>query len=247
MLFRKKENRLERYGWVPTENSQERTRALVLIESALFYLANRRVALIMEQNGKKSEPTILRRYNEEQLLIGLPPDGQPRKTSVRFHYRDHSFINCYFDTTIDTVREGMIHARIPDYLVRLQRRAHYRVEAPGGSEAVFFNRGAGKARLTLKNVSAGGMLGCGGIDRIRVGSILREIELLLASPVAGPRTWFADLVNIPRGRVVRAFPDGDSGLFYYGIAFECGRQEEANLLNYVRQREIEIVRVAGAE
>jgi hypothetical protein len=237
---------MDRYSWVPFQASQERTRALVLIESALCYLARERQPLLMEQGGSKTDPTILLGYTGDHLLVESPSDWQLQTTSARFHYKNLDQINCYFDTSIDFIKEGVIHAHIPEYLVRQQRRAHPRVEVPGGSEAVFFEEDGGQARLVIKNLSAAGMLCCGRSDRIAVGSTLQGIDLLLASPVAGERIWYAELVNVPQGRVVRTFTDDGSGLFYYGIAFDCGNREKENLLKYVWQREIALAGMAAS-
>jgi c-di-GMP-binding flagellar brake protein YcgR len=241
MFFgKKKKNKADRPMWVPAAEGVETTASRQLIENRLSFLETKRTALVMAQKGRESSPTILLGSTGKYLLIDAPADWKLRNLAVRIQFKDNDHLDCYFDTRIVYAKDEIIYAKIPGHLCRLQRRAHFRVEVPGGSEAVYAGPSAGGGRLIVRNVSAGGML-CGSSRPLACGTVLKDIDLLLnlASSEDG---WKTSRITIPQGLVVRTFDDRDSRQYCCGIAFACGGSEEGSLTAFIRQRELELTK-----
>jgi c-di-GMP-binding flagellar brake protein YcgR len=241
MFFRKKmQDERAGHGWAFAQGGFETTRSRRLIGNVISSLEKKRRALILVQKRSRSNPTILLGSTDKYLLIDAPKDWKLRSLTVRIRFKDEADLDFSFDSKIVYIKDEIIYVKMPNHLVRFQRRAHYRVEVPGGSQVVF-GRQAGGERFSVRNISAGGMLCCGQNRQLARGTDLKEIDLLL--PLAAGRQARKTIrINIPQGHIVRRVDDRDTGHSFFGVAFECGVREESNLTAYIRQREIELAK-----
>ena len=123
--------------------------------------------------------------------------------------------------------------------MRLQRRSSYRVETPNGSVALFLYKGALQRDFYVQDLSAEGAMLYTQVrmSALTTGDTIIDIALTIPSGGKGPVTY----INIRQGRVMRTF-ENEQGDICYGIQFDLTHNEEEVLLQYVRQRERDLLR-----
>ncbi|MDA8164839.1 MAG: PilZ domain-containing protein [Desulfobacteraceae bacterium] len=231
-FWKRKRKEADRPAWAAAQGGFQATRSRRFIESVLSSLERKKTELMLAQKESQSGPTILLGSTGRHLLIDAPAAWRLRGLGLRIRFKDEARLDCYFDTKIVYIKDEIIYAKAPAELYRLQRRAHPRVEVPGGCHALVAGL-AGGAAFPVRNLSAGGMLCCSPSRQLACGMVLENIDLILGLGGAQERSR----ITIPRGRVVRTFVDRLARRICYGVAFECGIGEEKRLMAYVRDLE----------
>jgi c-di-GMP-binding flagellar brake protein YcgR len=229
--------------WQPLEDGREMTTSRQIITNSLSWLKSKRILLTLLHGGYQSGGTIVIGYDHQQLEIDLPADWPNTSPQVRVLFKDRGKIWNYFTAPVKGVTSDSLLLQIPQTIYRLQRRAHFRVEAPRGSEASFIHKGTTHVKLSIQDISAGGMQVCSKTSL----PLLPEDKLTAISlffpggNILLKRDDDPDLVlQIRHGGLARA--TGQESTFCYGIRFVCSQNEEKLLLNYVRQLELALLR-----
>lgn len=233
-------------NWVQGEGGYEVTRARKILLLALENLKKERGSITLVQKGYQSGNTMLVDFDDNRLLIDKPRDWPGGITRVRAIFRDNAKLWNHFVANIFQTDKDTLYARFPEEMYLLQRRAHYRVDAPRGSQVTFTYEGQKMKGFFVQDVSSGGMLIFTSMRRNIVlyrNKTIRDIVLNLAihdssSQGTGPLLQ----LQIPEGEVVRGFRNEQLKLIYSGIKFSCTSLEEETLLKYVRQRELALLR-----
>lgn len=236
-------------SWRQSEAGYEVTDSGEYIKRALRRLLEKRTFLVLLQKGYQSGNTILVGCDEETIQIDKPRDWPTRNSRVRVIFRDESNVWNHFNAEVVSVGKDTIYLRVPAELYKLQRRAHYRVEVPSGTLATFTRKGQVYKNFNVQDISVGGIslcAGCGGAGVVTIGIEEEVAEIVVAIPLAkellkkgGP---LSSNIKIASGVLVRRYQNAITHGDCMGIRFFLTAGEEKELLYYVRQRELEIIR-----
>lgn len=228
--------------WQPSADGREITRSQQIITTTLFRLKSKRIFLTLLHRGYQSGSTVLIAYDRKQLEIDKPLDWPHTETRVRILFKDTARLWTYFTVEVTAATADSLFTRVPDTIYRLQRRSHFRVEPPSGSQASFVHRGTSFTGLSIQDISAGGMLLLSA-SRLPLSSEDSITHISIFIPDGGelinPREGGDLVIPIRQGRIARV-SEGDA--YGYGIDFKYSQNEEELLLRYVRQRELELLR-----
>jgi c-di-GMP-binding flagellar brake protein YcgR len=227
--------------WKLQKDGREITHSPEIIAHTLTWL-KRKQLLTLFHRGYQSGSTILIDYTPSELEIDKPADWPARETRIWVLFKDAARIWNYFATEVQPSGNSLL-GRIPRSICRLQRRAHFRVEAPRGSQASFRHQGAAYSLLQIKDLSASGMqLHSKTRLTLACKDVITDISISIpeGSALFQPEELGELIISIRKGRIVRA--EMEENMFCYGIDFECARNEEKVLLRYVRQRELVLLR-----
>jgi len=232
-----------RRGWTVDESEYERSRSPAIIKQALEMLKREGILVYLAYSGYQSGGTVLLDCNLQRLTIGKPPDWPGKSNSVRIDYKDRKRLWNHFHVTLIQVSADTLEATIPKEIFRLQRRRHFRIDAPPGSLATFLHRGRKYEGFFVHNVSAGGMLaGTKSKPVFVAGDAITNLSLLLVSPSNAEARQELLPLALTRGAIVHSHRDVEQGVSFFGIRFENKAKEEDKLIRYVRQLEIELLR-----
>jgi c-di-GMP-binding flagellar brake protein YcgR len=186
---------------------------------------------------------VLIAYDSQRLEIDKPADWPHTETRIRVLFKDGGKLWNYFPAEVSGATGDSLFTRPPAALFRLQRRFHFRVETPRGSQASFVHKGTPFTKVSIQDISAGGMqlrsafplaLPCE--DAIaNISIFIPGGNALISLKEEGDLT-----IPVRQGRIVRI---GEAkGAFCYGVDFKYSQNEEELLLRYVRQRELVLLR-----
>lgn len=230
--------------WQLLDDGREMTRSPQAIAEMLSWLEAKRTFLTLLHKGYQSGNTVLLAYDRQELEIGKPADWPHTETHIRVLFKDAGKIWNYFAAEVRSATADSLFTRTPHTLYRLQRRSHFRVETPRGSQASFVHRGTAFTNIGIQDISAGGMqLRSPARLPLPCEDTIANISIFI--PAGGGLINMkkaGDLViPIRRGRIARASEAENA--FCYGIDFQYSQKnEEELLLRYVRQRELELLR-----
>lgn len=226
--------------WAILENGSQATESPELIRMALDRLRMNREMITLAHRGYESAKTVILNYDKEKLEIDKPVDWPGTQENFLILFRDESLIWNHVQVKILRITERSIFAGFPSRLVRIQRRANYRVAVPGESTAVFSHKEVLYTGLNAVNISATGVLIRGERDLpIAKGDGISALTLFF--PGAERGFVGGTSIVIARAKVVRTCRD-DTKKYCYGVSFDLVAGEEKILLQYVRQRERELLR-----
>ncbi len=180
----------------------------------------------VEQDG--GQPSFLIDYPRgfREAVSGIPV------WMLRFEFIGTDHLAYRFRTKGGRILKDGVHLPLPGAIERIQRRAHFRVEAPLGSTVRFPDPGPGGdlLEMALVNVSVGGALMAsrkagGPSDSLGMDTEIRDLKLFFPLP--------DEDVTIPvRSAVVkRVESDGETGKPKYAVRFEPLPAAEADRLN----------------
>lgn len=227
--------------WETLDNGAQLTTSSQLINNALGRLQRRRQLITVIHKGYQSQRTVLLQYDDTLLKIDKPQDWPGSHTIVYILFKDEAQVWNQMKAKVKEVSGDILCLEFPERLVRFQRRSNYRVEAPSGSAATFVLRGEEYKAQAIRDLSGDGMLvsSTGRTCAFVAGDGLSDINL--SFPGEGGGTSSGTSITIKRGVIVRVSRD-ETHNFCYGVHFELNHNEEVSLLQYVRQRERELLR-----
>ena len=239
----KKINPAAKTGWVAWKRGYEVTQSTAIIEQCLKRLKNDSVMVVLHAKSYKSHVTIIYDIEARQFLIDKPKDW-PGVNKVKVVFRDGAYLWNYFFTPVLSVSKDALCLRKPTEMFMLQRRTLFRVGTPQGSKATFvYNKK--KCKFKVLDISAGGMLVSAaqdhGIDLY--GQTIKEILITLPGD-SGTKQVKKKTVRftVPEGKVVRSMKIPGTDQEQFGIRLFAGSKEERRILQYVRQRELQVMR-----
>lgn len=226
-------------GWQAEESGYDSTKSPEIIAQTLNMLKNKRLFIILIHKGYQSGSTILVDHNPRHLQIDKPLDWPGTETVVRIVFKDAAKLWNHFTVKVLGVKEDLLYTSRPTKLSRLQRRSHFRVEAPRDSTTSFTYHDNTFNSLELIDISAGGMQACtkSRLPLTGEGDAINNITIYLPPTANIAETH----LTIQKGTVVRVLRN-EQRAHCYGVTFDYSQNEEELLLKYVRQRELEMLR-----
>lgn len=142
-------------------------------------------------------------------------DEAPGK--IRFEFTGPDNLQYLFNTSGGQVLHDRIWIRLPESIERIQRRRHFRLEAPLGTR-LYVSLDGRRQEMNVINVSQGGLLvaplkGTSRSEIIRTGDYLRRIALVFPSEEDHPS------LTIEEALVRRREQDTLTGEPRYGLQF----------------------------
>ncbi|MDF1614263.1 flagellar brake protein [Desulfurivibrio dismutans] len=231
-------------GWVDFGDGVHATRSPQIIQQALDAIIRQHIFCIVVAKGYESGKVVLLEHDDHRIVLDRPTDwpAEMSPQPLRVIFKDRGQLWNKFVVDLLEVTEDSLITSMPTKYVRLQRRDNYRVEVPRGSTVLFRHRGDLK-EFGIENISANGGLFVSPSRRINlpVGDMLTDIVMHFpADDKQGVE------VRIGEGRVVRSC-DNDRRELCFGVQFLIKNREEKDLMQYVRQREREMLRKGMAD
>lgn len=226
--------------WTILENGAQATESSELIRMALERLRSNREMVTLAHRGYESTKTVIVGADDEKLEIDKPADWPGSQDKVFILFKDESLVWNHLQVKVLQTTDNSIFTGFPTRLVRIQRRANYRVAAPAASTARFTHKNILHKGIEVVNLSATGMLIR---DERNLPMVKDDVLAGLALFFPGVDSGLAEgtAIGIRQARVVRTCRD-DNRKYCYGVFFELTAGEEQILLHYVRQRERELLR-----
>ncbi len=233
-------------GWLPDEIGYQRTKSPQIIKSTLDTLKSTRRFVTLVHSGYQSGNTVLVDYNKKQLLIDKPVDWPDTHDQILVVYRDDARIWNHFSVKVTAITSQNLYTDMPGELFQLQRRNQYRVDLPLATKISFIHKKNIHPGFKVHDISVGGILVYRKKKDLFVkDDMLNNISINIPSdePAMGEENGEDTQISIKQGRVVRTFQNQRLHLFYAGIRLVTNVKEEEELMRYVRQRELELLRM----
>ncbi|HIJ79323.1 MAG: PilZ domain-containing protein [Desulfobulbaceae bacterium] len=228
-------------GWNTIGAGYESTQSTRLIGKIIDRIKNNRLPIFLINKSYQSGYTLIIDCHDHGLLIDPPPDWPGKTNRIRILFRDQTNLTTFFDVKVTSVHEQGITTSMPKEIFRLQRRNDYRVDVPIGSHVSFKINGTIHTGLTIKNISAGGMLFYTKAPIDPEQNLLSDIALAIPSLEPEAQKEGGKLCNIRQGKIVRNFYDRRLAVTGVGVSFSSDPQEEDELAKYIRLRERELL------
>ena len=233
--------------WSATENGYEKTGSRVIVERLLLGIMQKRRSITLLLKGYQSGPTVFVSIDPHTITIGKPRDW-PGAKRVRVVFKDEAKVWNQFTVSVLEEAKDTLKIEFPTELFRLQRRAHFRIEVPFGSRISFMLNYRSFEDVALRNISIGGLMMCFAkgekTERLNEQAIITHIKVIVPSQVADKNAVpkEAEVLQIAKGVCVRSFEDKNRQNHCLGVKFEPDPGEEAKLMQYIRQLELEELR-----
>lgn len=240
----KKRNNAAKSGWVPHQVGYEYTESEHIIKSTINWLKEKRIFVTLLHKGYQSGGTFVLEYNGKKLLIDKPKDWPGTHKSIRVVFRNSARLWNHFTCGVLAATTDTLVLKFPRELFMLQRRAHFRVDLPDGCKASFmYNKK--KCKLNMQDISVGGMLLCGSdrADNPEQGHTIHNITITIP-PEISPSGEAEQTIRfkLAKGEVVRTFTNDKTSQLFLGVQFTPTGKEEEQIMKFVRQRELAILR-----
>ncbi len=230
-------------GFVPYGNGYEYTESRQIIARKLAMVRDERLPVVVVHEKYQSGPCILVDFDESRLLIDKPRDWPGKNTTIRVIFRDKARLwNHFYCKVVQTAKDTLV-TTFPSQFFLLQRRQHYRVEAPRNSTVAFTYKDRQVEGLEVKNISAGGLLMCSRTP-LAFPPQADIHHLLISLPVKDEPE--PQLLTCRKATIVRSEEIKHSKSVCFGVEFQPTPKEEDALIRYVRQRELEVLRTTAA-
>ncbi len=230
-------------GFAPYGNGYEYTESRQIIARKLAMVRDERLPIVIVHEKYQSGPCILVDFNDSRLLIDKPRDWPGKRKTIRVIFRDKARLWNHFYCKVMQATKDTLVTTFPAQFFLLQRRQHYRVEAPRGSTVSFGYKERQIDGLEVKNISAGGLLMCSR-SPLEFPPQADIHDLLIALPVKDASEPL--LLTCRKATIVRSEEIKHSKSVCFGVEFQPTAKEEDALIRYVRQRELEVLRTAAA-
>lgn len=227
-------------GWVSTADGYQATRSPEIIKQALAKTINDRIMVVLLQKGYQSGNCILIDFDDNSLQIDKPRDWPGSFPTVQIAFKDTAKLWNHFSVKILSEAEDTLYTTLPTQLFQLQRRSNFRVDTPQGSSVSFLLKKAPCNDFIPLDISANGMkIGTNKKLPIRKNDSITNICITI--PDSDQKDGVLTL-RCAQGKIVRGVADKQLQLVCYGVLLEPTKQEEDNLIKYVRQRELDMLR-----
>lgn len=253
-------NALSDRGWVYYGDDVKYTSNTQLLTDELKRIFEKRIWVEIRVPGYKSAPTLLMSVKRDRIEIERPAKWSGSENIILLQYRTPGEPWHSMKVHVKKIMGDSIFLHFPELYAVSERRAYFRVEVPGGSTAkiVFLKKKGGPAarRRTrgnfftgrVKDISAGGI--CIFPDKMPgvtlpeshmvVGPM--ELNLRIDTDKVWPRMVIQEAEVVRFGETM----DNDIRTMEMVLKFRMNPKEEKNMLNYIRQRELAIIR-SGVE
>ena len=230
-------------GWVTHGSGYEMTRCRPIIAKRLKELKQRKIPIVLVHEKYQSGYTLLLAFKDKHLLIDKPLDWSGSYNSIRVIYRDPNGLWNHFYGKVVKSDSDTLYVTAPSTYYILQRREHYRVEPPSGSVAAFLLKKTLYSNITIKDISAGGMLLMTPREiPLEADDSLEEIMLTLPLEEGN----YSATLLCGRGELIRVSHDPQKGIYMLAVKFDASDREIDAIIRYVRQRELDLLRKAAA-
>lgn len=163
----------------------------------------------------------------KEVLEDSGPDDI-HEQRMAFEYIGSDKIPFAFRTVLDRIQGRNIWVKIPEFIERIQRRKHFRIEPPIDTKILFI-RDTKKHENSVLNLSLGGALISPLVkptlgSRLYPGEIIRNIRLIAHKKV------FKMRIHIKKAMVRRAGKDSETGRYFYALRFmEIEKEDKKDL------------------
>ena len=157
---------------------------------------------------------------------------------LHFRFTGPDKLEYIFSTAGGELSDGDIIIPFPEFVERIQRRRHFRMETPAGCRGLFTHNGI-KREISLINISEGGCFGVlirlkqemGGKPILRMGKSVYPFDLILPSGDEGA----ADRnIQVKKATVRRIEQEAEKGLHKYAFEFiDLPRKDKASLTQFI--------------
>ena len=225
-------------GWILKDAGYELTTSTAIIQSLLGTLKKERTFITLSHKGYQSFGTILEKITGAGCVIAKPKDWAGTPPKIRVSFKNASKVAHHFYTHITSTTRNNLHLELPKKIYRLQRRSHYRVDLPTGSSATFMYNGK-KCKFNIQDISSSGMLIYTKIDE-EISKYITKIESISVLPSLDEDKDFS--LTIKKGEIIRRTYNKRHKIFFYGVHFFPTSREAETIMNFIRKRELQILR-----
>lgn len=181
---------------------------------------------------------------EGDLFVIDPPRGfntvvknlDPWILNYRFNGPDK--LEYIFSTAGGELSGGDIVIPFPEFIERIQRRRHFRMETPTGCRGLFTHNGI-QREISLTNISEGGCFGVltrlkqemGGKPILSMGKSVHQFDLILPS---GDEGVADQKIQVKKATVRRIEQEAEKGLHKYAFEFiDLPRKDKTILTQFI--------------
>jgi len=254
-----KKNALSEKAWVYYGDEVKFTSNRQLIEEEIDRLFKNRIWVEIRYPGYQSATTLIMSVKSNEIELELPSDWKGDQKVVLLKYRAPGEPWHSLKVQVKRMAGGSIFFNFPEIYAISERRSYFRIEVPSGStvkimlqnsKAASTRRRSRKKFFTgiIRDISAGGI--CVFPDKTP-GIVLPESHVMvgpveLSLRLNAEKSWPTMLIE--KAEVVRLSETflKDRRLPVMALKFHLNHKEEKNLVNYIRQRELAIIK-SGVE
>ena len=254
-----KKNALSEKAWVYYGDEVKFTSNRQLIQEEVERIFENRIWVEIRYPGHKSPTTLIMSMKEDEIELELPPDWKGDQEVALLKYRAPGEPWHSLKVRVKRMAGGSIFFHFPELYAISERRSYFRIEVPSGSiakimlqkkKAATTRRRAKQKFFTgiIRDISAGGIC----IFPEKTPGILLPESHVMVGPVEltlglnAEKSW--PNMTIEKAEVVRLSETmlKDRKVPVMALKFHLSRKEEENLVNYIRQRELAIIK-SGVE
>ncbi len=245
-------------AWIYYTDELKYTSNRQLIEEEVERIFKNRVWVEIRYPGYQSPTTLIMSVEKDEIELEMPPDWDHAQKVALLKYRVPGEPWHSLKVHVKRISGGSIFFHFPEIYTISERRSYFRIEVPSGSTAkIIMQRRAAPARRRarqrfftgiIKDISAGGVClypqKTPGIVLPGSHVMVGPVELNLKINIE--KTW--PLLEIEKAEVVRLSETmlNDRTVPVMALKFHLSHKEEENLVNYIRQRELAIIK-SGVE
>ncbi len=232
-------------GWVTLDSGYETTHSEKIIKQSVANLKKHRTLITLLHKSYRSGNTVLLSFNDQFLLFDRPPNWSGAYSQVNVVYRDKANLLNYLPVKVISTGDDTIKTQCPTEIFQLQRRNQFRVTVPRGTLANFKHKNETFEKMSLLDVSAGGMLiETKQLQGLSSNSIINNISITVPADKSESPTGpdKRSKLTIREGIIIRSFFDKRLNCYCYAIQFFPTSVEEETLMKFVRNRELGLLR-----
>ncbi len=254
-----KKNALSEKAWVYYGDEIKYTSNRQLIREEVERLFEKRIWVEIRYPGYKSTTTLIMSADNNEIEIEMPSDWKGDHEVVLLKYRAPGEPWHSLKVRVKRTSGGSIFFHFPELYAISERRSYFRIEVPSGSTAKIAlqkkkaatTRRRSRVRFftgIVRDISAGGICifpeKTPGIVLPGAHVMVGPVELNLG--INAEKSW--PLMEIEKAEVIRLSETmlKDRKLPLMALKFHLSRKEEENLVSYIRQRELAIIK-SGVE
>ena len=255
-----KKNSLSDRGWIYYKDEIKYTSNSKLLADELKRIFKKRIWLEIRSPGYKSSPMLLMSVRDDEIEIERPSNWSAQENTFLLEYHTPGEPWHSIKVHVKRVTGDSIFLHLPELCSVTERRDHFRVGVPADSAARIIIRKKNAANTTrrrarekfwtgrVKDISAGGICifpeKMPGLTLPELRMIVGPLELNLK--INADKVW--PCMVIQEAEVVRIAETmlNDKRTLEIALKFRMNHQEEKNMLNYIRQRELAIIK-SGVE
>lgn len=162
-----------------------------------------------------------------EILDDFGPD-EAHEQRVVFEFIGSDKIPFAFRTVLDQVQGRDIRVKTPEYIERIQRRRHFRIEPPMDTKILFL-RDTKKLENSVLNLSLGGAL-ISPLVKPTLGSRLYPGEIVHNINLIAHKKIFKMRICIKKAMVRRAGKNSETGRYFYALRFMEIEKEDEKVL-----------------